>query len=71
MQYIKLITLPVWILAFALCSTFAHAEQQQFSLAHIEQGIDLDGQLSEPHWQQATLIPLRYQNEPNEKGTPP
>ncbi|MFK3871759.1 carbohydrate binding family 9 domain-containing protein [Pseudoalteromonas rhizosphaerae] len=71
MQYIKLITLSVWVLAFALCSTFAHAAQQQFSLAHIEQGIDLDGQLSEPHWQQATLIPLRYQNEPNEKGTPP
>ncbi|WP_409076811.1 DUF5916 domain-containing protein [Pseudoalteromonas sp. SR41-8] len=71
MQYIKLITSPVWVLAFALCSTFAHAEQQQFSLAHIGQGIDLDGELSEPHWQQATLIPLRYQNEPNEKGIPP
>ncbi|MBE0457524.1 carbohydrate binding family 9 domain-containing protein [Pseudoalteromonas sp. KG3] len=76
MQYLKLIIKPctlLFLLSFStLFSELSQAsEKQHFSLAHIDQGIDLDGQLSEPHWQQATLVPLRYQNEPNEKGTPP
>ncbi|WP_404343859.1 DUF5916 domain-containing protein [Pseudoalteromonas mariniglutinosa] len=57
----------------ALCVAFTLSAQskQQFSMAHIGQSIDIDGQLNEPHWQEATLVPLSYQNEPNEKGTPP
>ena len=75
MQYLKSIIKPCtlfFLLSFVtlFCGLSQASEKQHFSLAHIDQGIDLDGQLNEPHWQQATLVPLRYQNEPNEKGTP-
>ena len=51
----------------------AHASitKQHFELAHQSADINLDGQLTEAEWLNATHIPLIYQNEPNERGTPP
>ena len=47
------------------------AEKQQISLSRIDSNITVDGVMDEAHWQNATRIPLIYQDEPNEKGTPP
>ncbi len=71
MQLLKSINIKVFFVVLTVCSFFSVAEKQQFNLAHIDKSIDIDGQLNEPHWQQATLVALKYQNEPNEKGTPP
>ncbi|WP_394189840.1 DUF5916 domain-containing protein [Pseudoalteromonas atlantica] len=71
MQYNNLIIKTLLIICVLIFSADSMAQKQHFTLAHIEQSIDLDGELSEPHWQNATLIPLIYQNEPNEKGVPP
>ncbi|WP_141687251.1 carbohydrate binding family 9 domain-containing protein [Pseudoalteromonas lipolytica] len=46
-------------------------DKVEFALAHIKESISVDGVMDEAHWQQATKVPLKYQNEPNEKGTPP
>ncbi|MCQ8878436.1 carbohydrate binding family 9 domain-containing protein [Pseudoalteromonas shioyasakiensis] len=71
MQYKNLIIKTLFYIFVVYCSSKAFAQKQHFDLAHLEQPIDLDGQLLEPHWQDATRIPLIYQNEPNEKGSPP
>lgn len=71
MQYYNQIIKTLLIICVLIFSADSIAQKQHFTLAHIEQSIDLDGELDEPHWQNATLIPLIYQNEPNEKGVPP
>lgn len=48
-----------------------HLPISNYQLAHINKNIDVDGVLNEPHWQQATHVAVNYQDEPNEKGTPP
>ncbi|WP_166421202.1 carbohydrate binding family 9 domain-containing protein [Pseudoalteromonas sp. Z1A8] len=54
-----------------LSSLNVAAEKQQVSLSRIDSNITVDGVMDEAHWQNATRIPLIYQDEPNEKGTPP
>lgn len=76
MQYfipIKITTLLCFI-SFSLGLTLspnALADKLNYQLAHINKNIDVDGVLNEPHWQQATHVAVNYQDEPNEKGTPP
>ncbi|MDO6465321.1 carbohydrate binding family 9 domain-containing protein [Pseudoalteromonas carrageenovora] len=63
----------LFALTFALLSTtpLLAAEKTQYSLSHISTNITVDGVLDEPHWQNATLVPIAFQDEPNEKGIPP
>ncbi len=75
MQYIKRIinkiTAPTFLLSVASVPFSANAfDKAEFSLAHIKESISVDGVMDEPHWQYATKVPLKYQNEPTEKGTP-
>ncbi|WP_213609707.1 DUF5916 domain-containing protein [Pseudoalteromonas sp.] len=76
MQYfipIKITTL-LFFISFSLGLTLspnALADKLNYQLAHINKNIDVDGVLNEPHWQQATHVAVNYQDEPNEKGTPP
>lgn len=76
MQYfipIKITTL-LFFISFSLGLTLspnAFADKLNYQLAHINKNIDVDGVLNEPHWQQATHVAVNYQDEPNEKGTPP
>jgi hypothetical protein len=56
---------------FLFSSASAFAQKQHFSLTRIDKNINVDGVMDESHWQNATQIPLLYQDEPNEKGTPP
>ncbi|ASM52206.1 hypothetical protein PESP_b0680 [Pseudoalteromonas espejiana DSM 9414] len=63
----------LFALTFALLFTtpLLAAEKTQYSLSHINTDITVDGVLDEPHWQNATLVPIAFQDEPNEKGIPP
>jgi len=63
----------LFTLTFALLFTtpLLAAEKTQYSLPHINTDITVDGVLDEPHWQNAILVPIAFQDEPNEKGTPP
>ena len=63
----------LFTLTFALLSTtpLLAAEKTLYSLSHISTNITVDGVLDEPHWQSATLVPIAFQDEPNEKGIPP
>ncbi|WP_166109563.1 carbohydrate binding family 9 domain-containing protein [Pseudoalteromonas sp. Z9A5] len=75
MQYF--ITIKKQIYLFFLSSTLllssfnTFADKQHFSLTRLDQSITVDGVMDEPHWINATYIPIVYQDEPNEKGTPP
>ena len=75
MQYF--ITIKKQIYLFFLSSTLllssfnTFADKQHFSLTRLDQSITVDGVIDEPHWINATHIPIVYQDEPNEKGTPP
>ncbi|MBH0040169.1 carbohydrate binding family 9 domain-containing protein [Pseudoalteromonas sp. SWN166] len=75
MQYfitiIKKSTFLFLIFVLLLSSSNVAAEKQQVSLSRIDSNITVDGVMDEAHWQNATRIPLIYQDEPNEKGTPP
>lgn len=55
----------------SISSLATASDKVEFALAHIKESISVDGVMDEAHWQQATKVPLKYQNEPNEKGTPP
>ncbi len=55
----------------SISSLATASDKVDFALAHIKESISVDGVMDEAHWQQATKVPLKYQNEPNEKGTPP
>ncbi len=55
----------------SISSLATASDKVEFVLAHIKESISVDGVMDEAHWQQATKVPLKYQNEPNEKGTPP
>lgn len=59
------------IFALSFTTSILAAEKTQYSLSHINTDITVDGVLDEPHWQNATLVPIAFQDEPNEKGTPP
>jgi len=69
-KIIKLLLLTSFSLVLTL-SPNALADKLNYQLAHINKNIDVDGVLNEPHWQQATRVAVNYQDEPNEKGTPP
>ncbi|CAD2223679.1 CBMnc-containing protein [Pseudoalteromonas sp. 3J6] len=69
-KIIKLLLLISFSLVLTL-SPNALADKLNYQLAHINKNIDVDGVLNEPHWQQATRVAVNYQDEPNEKGTPP
>lgn len=69
-KIIKLLLLISFSLVLTL-SPYALADKLNYQLAHINKNIDVDGVLNEPHWQQATRVAVNYQDEPNEKGTPP
>ncbi|WP_036954876.1 carbohydrate binding family 9 domain-containing protein [Pseudoalteromonas sp. A2] len=69
-KIIKLLLLTSFSLVLTL-SPYALADKLNYQLAHINKNIDVDGVLNEPHWQQATRVAVNYQDEPNEKGTPP
>lgn len=69
-KIIKLLLLFNFSLVLTL-SPNALADKLNYQLAHINKNIDVDGVLNEPHWQQATRVAVNYQDEPNEKGTPP
>ena len=75
MQYfitiIKKFTFLFLSFALLLSSLDVTAKKQQVSLSRIDSNITVDGVMDEPHWQNATRISLLYQDEPNEKGTPP
>ncbi|MDP4984262.1 carbohydrate binding family 9 domain-containing protein [Pseudoalteromonas tunicata] len=49
----------------------AQMTKQQFNLVHQSAAIEIDGELTEAAWQQATHIPLIYRNEPVGDLTPP
>ena len=75
MQYLKRIinkiVAPTFLLSVACVPFSANAfDKAEFSLAHIKESISVDGVMDESHWQYATKVPLKYQNEPTEKGTP-
>ena len=59
------------LLSLLMFSTDSFAKEQTLSLKRINQNIIVDGVLDEVHWQDATHVPLIYQDEPNEKGIPP
>ena len=69
-KIIKLLLLISFSLVLTL-SPYALADKLNYQLAHINKNIDVDGVLNEPHWQEATRVAVNYQDEPNEKGTPP
>ena len=69
-KIIKLLLLTSFSFVLTL-SPNALADKLNYQLAHINKNIDVDGVLNEPHWQQATRVAVNYQDEPNEKGTPP
>ncbi|WP_413403164.1 DUF5916 domain-containing protein [Pseudoalteromonas sp. KJ71-7] len=69
-KIIKLLLLTSFSFVLTL-SPNALADKLNYQLAHINKNIDVDGLLNEPHWQQATRVAVNYQDEPNEKGTPP
>ncbi|MGK0517014.1 MAG: hypothetical protein ACI9W0_003451, partial [Gammaproteobacteria bacterium] len=75
MQYfiiiIKKFTFLFLSFALLLSSLDVAAKKQQVSLSRINSNITVDGVMDEAHWQNATRISLLYQDEPNEKGTPP
>ena len=75
MQYfitiIKKLTFLFLSFALLLSSLDVAASKQQVSLSRINSNITVDGVMDEAHWQNATRISLLYQDEPNEKGTPP
>lgn len=75
MQYfitiIKNFTFLFLSFVLLLSSLNVAAEKQQVSLSRIDSNITVDGVMDEAHWQNATRIPLIYQDEPNEKGIPP
>ncbi|MBH0001464.1 carbohydrate binding family 9 domain-containing protein [Pseudoalteromonas sp. SWYJZ12] len=75
MQYfitiIKKFTFLFLSFVLLLSSLDVAASKQQISLSRIDSNITIDGVMDEAHWQNATRIPLLYQDEPNEKGTPP
>ncbi|MBB1299581.1 carbohydrate binding family 9 domain-containing protein [Pseudoalteromonas sp. SR41-7] len=75
MQYfitiIKKFTFLFLSFALLLSSLDVAAKKQQVSLSRIDSNITVDGVMDEAHWQNATRISLLYQDEPNEKGTPP
>ncbi|QBJ64604.1 carbohydrate binding family 9 domain-containing protein [Pseudoalteromonas sp. DL-6] len=76
MQYFIPTKIIKWLLLFSFSlvltlSPNALADKLNYQLAHINKNIDVDGVLNEPHWQQATRVAVNYQDEPNEKGTPP
>ncbi|MBH0000442.1 carbohydrate binding family 9 domain-containing protein [Pseudoalteromonas sp. NSLLW24] len=75
MQYfiiiIKKFTFLFLSFVLLLSSLDVAASKQQVSLSRIDSKITIDGVMDEAHWQNATRIPLLYQDEPNEKGTPP
>ncbi|WP_286247946.1 carbohydrate binding family 9 domain-containing protein [Pseudoalteromonas sp. MM1] len=76
MQYLIIIkkqcrALFPFLLALLFSNHLYASEKQQHSLVHINADITVDGVLDEPHWQNATLLPIAFQDEPNEKGTPP
>ncbi|MBH0051761.1 carbohydrate binding family 9 domain-containing protein [Pseudoalteromonas sp. SWYJZ19] len=75
MQYfitiIKKFTFLFLSFVLLLSSLDVAASKQQVSLSRIDSNITIDGVMDEAHWQNATRIPLLYQDEPNEKGTPP
>ncbi|MBH0079062.1 carbohydrate binding family 9 domain-containing protein [Pseudoalteromonas sp. NZS11] len=75
MQYfiiiIKKFTFLFLSFVLLLSSLDVAASKQQVSLSRIDSNITIDGVMDEVHWQNATRIPLLYQDEPNEKGTPP
>lgn len=75
MQYfittIKKFTFLFLNFVLLLSSLDVAAGKQQVSLSRIDSNITIDGVMDEAHWQNATHIPLLYQDEPNEKGTPP
>ncbi|WP_372858205.1 DUF5916 domain-containing protein [Pseudoalteromonas sp.] len=76
MQYFISTKIIKWLLLFSFSlvltlSPNALADKLNYQLAHINKNIDVDGVLNEPHWQQATRVAVNYQDEPNEKGTPP
>ncbi len=76
MQYFIPTKIIKWLLLFSFSlvltlSPYALADKLNYQLAHINKNIDVDGVLNEPHWQQATRVAVNYQDEPNEKGTPP
>lgn len=63
----------LFTLLFSLSYTtsIVAADKTQYALSHINTDITVDGVLDEPHWQNATFVSLAFQDEPNEKGTPP
>ncbi|PWS54601.1 carbohydrate binding family 9 domain-containing protein [Pseudoalteromonas sp. meg-B1] len=69
-KIIKLLLLISFSLVLTL-SPYALADKLNYQLAHINKNIDVDGVLNELHWQEATRVAVNYQDEPNEKGTPP
>jgi hypothetical protein len=76
MQYFIHTKIIKWLLLFSFSlvltlSPNALADKLNYQLAHINKNIDVDGVLNEPHWQEATRVAVNYQDEPNEKGTPP
>ena len=76
MQYFIPTKIIKWLLLFSFSlvltlSPNALADKLNYQLAHINKNIDVDGVLNEPHWQEATRVAVNYQDEPNEKGTPP
>ncbi|XQF94461.1 hypothetical protein ACOBV9_20620 (plasmid) [Pseudoalteromonas espejiana] len=36
-------------------------------MSHINTDITVDGVLDEPHWQNATLVPIAFQDEPTRR----
>ena len=76
MQYLIIIKKQsvFFILSFfflLLTTPSALANKQHYSLTRINKNITVDGVMNEAHWQDATRIALQFQDEPNEKGTPP
>jgi len=75
MQYFITIKKQIYLFflssALLLSSFNTFADKQHFSLTRLDQSITVDGVMDEPHWINATHIPIVYQDEPNEKGTPP
>ncbi|MFY8275191.1 DUF5916 domain-containing protein [Pseudoalteromonas sp. SSDWG2] len=56
---------------FASAAIYAYPPAQNYSLAHFQEQINLDGNLDEAIWQQATVIDVNVQNEPQERVASP
>ncbi len=71
---VQLKCVPVYASVLALgfsAASFAYPPAQNYSLVHLQESVQLDGQIDEAVWQHATKIEVNTQNAPLERAPSP